>query len=63
MARCDELRAKTPDKYTDESSLQCVACFENCGEECAALGSDPESYACPDTEAEPAGTGGAAGGG
>lgn len=32
---------------TAESVTSCVACFEQCGDQCKALGKTPEEYACP----------------
>jgi hypothetical protein len=32
---------------TPESVTSCVACYEQCGDQCKALGKTPEEYACP----------------
>ncbi len=46
-ARCrDEQRTKNT--VTDEAFAQCVACFEDCGDDCQAMGETPERYACPE---------------
>ncbi|MFO0756152.1 MAG: hypothetical protein U0359_06655 [Byssovorax sp.] len=45
-ARC-EIEQKNSTTVTDDSFKSCVACFEQCGDTCAAQGKVPEEYACP----------------
>jgi hypothetical protein len=47
VERCDIERANKL-TVTDEVYDACVACFEDCGEDCAAAGSTPETYRCPE---------------
>ena len=44
--RCEEERTVKP-TVTDEAFAQCVACYEDCGNDCVAQGTSPESYLCP----------------
>ncbi len=49
----------TEDGEGDAVFAECVACHENCGPDCALLGTATPSFACPDDQ----GGGGAGGGG
>lgn len=33
---------------TDEAYQACVACFEDCGDDCTTAGTTPETYSCPE---------------
>ena len=46
--RCDQERFIKDDFYTDSSYAQCISCFEECGDECLARATAPETYACPE---------------
>jgi hypothetical protein len=43
--RCNIERANKP-TVTDEAYQACIACFEDCGDDCAAAGTTPETYRC-----------------
>ena len=43
--RCDIERANKP-TVTDEVYQACIACFEDCGNDCVAAGTTPETYRC-----------------
>jgi hypothetical protein len=45
---CDELTERNPGTNPPEAFLDCVACYETCGEECAVTGETPQQYVCPD---------------
>lgn len=47
VARC-KIEQMNSTTVTAESAASCVACFEQCGDQCRALGKTPEEYACPE---------------
>lgn len=47
QTRCDQDRAAKGAFVTDASYQQCLSCFEQCGDQCAAKATSPETYACP----------------
>ena len=46
--RCDQEKTAKSYFFTQESYDQCVSCQEECGDECQAQATTPESYACPE---------------
>lgn len=45
-ARCD-IERQNSTSVLEESYAQCIACQEECGDDCKAQGKTPEEYACP----------------
>lgn len=57
--RCNQEKAAKNQCYTDEVFNACVACFEDCGDECIADATCPATYHCPDSSSTTTGgTGG-----
>ncbi|WP_438016218.1 hypothetical protein WMF18_36045 [Sorangium sp. So ce315] len=44
--RCDRLRDTVPFCSTDESHAACVSCHEECGDDCEASPTCPQTFAC-----------------
>ncbi|WP_437732651.1 hypothetical protein [Sorangium sp. So ce1335] len=44
--RCDRLRDLVPMCSTEQSYAACVSCHEECGDDCEALTSCPQTFAC-----------------
>ena len=47
VAYCDAEKSGKSACFTEASYNACVACFEECGDDCAILESCPEQYHCP----------------
>lgn len=45
--RCDQERNIKKMFFSEGSYTSCLSCYEECGDECGALATSPESYACP----------------
>lgn len=45
---CDELLDRINTAETDEQFNECVACFEDCGDDCQQQDTAPATFACPD---------------
>lgn len=45
--RCEQER-KVKITVTDASFTECVACYEDCGNDCTGTGTTPEHYRCPE---------------
>ncbi len=58
---CDQLVERNPATNPPDTFLDCVACYETCGNSCT-LGADG-AYGCPDEEAAGGSDQGGAGGG
>jgi len=44
---CDELLDRINTAETDDQFLECVACFEDCGQDCQQQDTAPATFACP----------------
>jgi hypothetical protein len=49
--RCDQEKAAKPQFVTFAAYNQCLACYEQCGDNCVAAATAPASYTCPDDSA------------
>lgn len=47
IVRCDQERTSKA-TVTDESYQECLTCYEECGDDCKALDTSPETYTCED---------------
>lgn len=57
--RCDQEKAAKPQFVTFEAYNQCIACYQECGDDCAVAATAPSSYTCPgDSATSSTGTGG-----
>jgi hypothetical protein len=45
---CDALLDRIDTAESEETFAECVACFEDCGEECEQTEVSPATFACPD---------------
>jgi hypothetical protein len=45
---CHEQLGRNPSAYAPETFAGCVACYEDCGAECASTGIAPAVYQCPE---------------
>lgn len=45
---CEELLDRINTAETDEQFNECVACFEDCGEDCRQQDTAPATFACPE---------------
>lgn len=45
--RCDQERNIKKMFFSEGSYTSCLGCYEECGDECVAQATSPESYACP----------------
>lgn len=48
QARCDQEKAAKAGFFTQSSYDQCVSCQEDCGDDCRAQSTSPETYKCVD---------------
>ena len=48
--RCDQERDSKGSFVTDEAYDECVACYEECGDECTPMATAIASYVCPAEE-------------
>lgn len=55
---CTDLTERNPATNPDSTFLDCVACYETCGDECVQSADATEGYLCPDEIAEEDGAGG-----
>jgi hypothetical protein len=46
-AEC-EIERKNKQTVTAEAYQACIGCYELCGSDCKAQGTNPETYVCPD---------------
>lgn len=54
---CNELKSIETIDDSPEVFADCVACYEDCGNDCSPQGTAPETFACPDEEAGEGGGG------
>jgi len=47
QSKCDLERTAKAACFDDTTYTQCVACFEECGDDCAIAESCPVQYICP----------------
>lgn len=45
--RCDQERNIKRMFFSEGSYASCLSCYEECGDDCDALATSPESYTCP----------------
>lgn len=44
--RCD-IERENKLTITDEAYQACIACYEDCADDCTSAGTTPETYSCP----------------
>jgi hypothetical protein len=54
--RCDQEKAAKAQFVTSAAYAQCIACYQECGDDCLIAATAPSSYSCPG-ESSSTGTG------